>query len=358
MTKMFKDLEGDVIGREICLGCGACMASCPVQCLEMKLGKPTLVGTCINCGICYGECPQTTSLEFMKQKFFGKGGDPAIGNYLEIFSVRTEDPYLLQRAQDGGAVTAMLGTLLEYGYIDAAIVTGMGDERWMPAPFVATTRDELLDAAGSKYTRGVLVTGLLDAIRYFYKENVAVVGLPCQIAAIRHIQLANPTNRQLSEAVKLCIGIFCREAFTYDFFKEVVEGQAKTPLSEIDKFDIKGGRILIYRTMKPVREIPITVAQRYVDLPCRICMDFSAELADISVGSAGSKEGDSTVIVRTEAGKGAVDFAIKFREFKISPLEEKGIEEIKKDSNAKKENALKTLGRMKRENKLLPVWFS
>ncbi|MFN4133108.1 MAG: Coenzyme F420 hydrogenase/dehydrogenase, beta subunit C-terminal domain [Candidatus Hadarchaeales archaeon] len=358
MTKIFKDLEGDVVGHGLCLGCGACVASCPVQCLSLKENKAALTGTCINCGICYGCCPQTTSLESKKLKLFGKSGDVSIGNYLEIFSARAEDQSILQRAQDGGAVTSLLGTLLEYEYVDGAIVTGMGSERWMPAPFVATKKDDLLDAAGSKYVRGALLTGLLDAIRHFYKKRVAIVGLPCQIAAVRQMQLANPTNRQLSEAVKLCIGIFCHEAFRYDFFVEVVEEQTKTPLLEIDKFDVKNGRIFIYRTMKPTREIPLSVAKRYVDLPCRVCMDFSAELADISIGSAGAPEGHSTLIVRTEAGKEALDFAIKFRELKISPMTEENIEEIRKNARAKKENAGKTIEQMKKEGKPLPIWVT
>ncbi|MEM2192379.1 MAG: Coenzyme F420 hydrogenase/dehydrogenase, beta subunit C-terminal domain [Candidatus Hadarchaeales archaeon] len=357
-VKAFKDLEGDVVNRELCLGCGACVASCPVQCLSLRENRAALTGTCINCGICYGGCPQTASLESIKVKLFGKSGDPVIGNYLEIFSARAENQNLLQRAQDGGAVTSLLGTLLEYEFVDGAVVTGMGSERWMPAPFVATTKDELLDAAGSKYVRGPLLTGLLDAIRHFYKKKLAIVGLPCQIAAVRQMQMANPTNRQLSEAVKLCIGIFCREAFKYDFFVEVVEGQTRTPLLEIDKFDIKNGRILVYRTMKPTREIPLSVARKYVDLPCRVCMDFSAELADISIGATGAPEGHSTLIVRTESGKEALDFAIKFREVKISPMSEESIQEIRRNAEAKRESARKVIEEMKKEGRALPIWVT
>jgi len=36
---------------------------------------------------------------------------------------------------------------------------------------------------------------------------------------------------------------------------------------------------------------------------CLACDDYSAELADISVGSEGSKEGVSSVIIRTGKGE-------------------------------------------------------
>ncbi|HUW46373.1 MAG TPA: Coenzyme F420 hydrogenase/dehydrogenase, beta subunit C-terminal domain, partial [Dehalococcoidia bacterium] len=36
---------------------------------------------------------------------------------------------------------------------------------------------------------------------------------------------------------------------------------------------------------------------------CLVCRDFTADLADIAIGSDGSAEGWSTVIIRTEAGE-------------------------------------------------------
>ncbi len=40
-----------------------------------------------------------------------------------------------------------------------------------------------------------------------------------------------------------------------------------------------------------------------VEKGCVYCDDFTAKLADISVGSVGSEDGYSTVIVRSEKGK-------------------------------------------------------
>jgi len=41
-----------------CIGCGACVGTCPVQALTLVDGKVTVdAGTCVDCGACVGSCP-------------------------------------------------------------------------------------------------------------------------------------------------------------------------------------------------------------------------------------------------------------------------------------------------------------
>ncbi|MFQ6118857.1 MAG: Coenzyme F420 hydrogenase/dehydrogenase, beta subunit C-terminal domain, partial [Methanosarcinales archaeon] len=44
---------------------------------------------------------------------------------------------------------------------------------------------------------------------------------------------------------------------------------------------------------------------------CKVCQDFSAVESDVSVGSVGSKEGFSSVIVRKEVGKEIMDYILE-----------------------------------------------
>jgi ferredoxin len=47
-----------VVDNNACVGCGACVDSCPVNAITMKDGKATIDdGTCVNCGACIGNCP-------------------------------------------------------------------------------------------------------------------------------------------------------------------------------------------------------------------------------------------------------------------------------------------------------------
>ncbi|MBN1539372.1 MAG: 4Fe-4S binding protein [Candidatus Thermoplasmatota archaeon] len=46
------------IDKNTCIGCGACVETCPVQALSMVDGKADVdPGTCVDCGACVGVCP-------------------------------------------------------------------------------------------------------------------------------------------------------------------------------------------------------------------------------------------------------------------------------------------------------------
>ena len=47
------------VDRELCVGCGACVATCPMQALELDdEGKSTVnEEACIECGACVASCP-------------------------------------------------------------------------------------------------------------------------------------------------------------------------------------------------------------------------------------------------------------------------------------------------------------
>ena len=362
MAKVFNDLIKEVTTPGYCLACGACVASCPFECLAMEGEIPALKKACVNCGICYEECPQVIDSRQLEQKIFGRksSGEEALGIYRQTLSVEARSPDIKTRAQDGGAVTTLLASLLEGGFIDGAIVMGVGVLPWQPAPRVAKVRKELMECAGSKYAMGPLFLGLRDAVDLHYCSRVAVVGTPCQIIASRRMQLSELTNRRLGGTIVLHLGLFCERAFEYEkFFRGIIQKQLRTPLSEVVKFDIKRGRFIIYRRHKPRRELALEAVERYVCPPCRVCMDFAAELADISVGSDGSPLGRSTVLIRTQTGSEAFDIARRFRELDVLELEKvkPGIDAIRKTSKEKKLKAARELQRRKLQRRPLPIWM-
>ncbi len=57
------DLLDDVVLSGLCIGCGACVLSCPTNALQMVEKKPDLiVEKCIRCGTCYVRCPRATHI--------------------------------------------------------------------------------------------------------------------------------------------------------------------------------------------------------------------------------------------------------------------------------------------------------
>lgn len=42
---------------DACIGCEACVSSCPVEVISMNDGKAVVNDGCIDCAACVGECP-------------------------------------------------------------------------------------------------------------------------------------------------------------------------------------------------------------------------------------------------------------------------------------------------------------
>ncbi len=361
MVKVWQNLAKDVVEPDYCIGCGSCVATCPVSALTRVDEKPKRTGVCINCGICYGTCPEVVDPASLQLPVFGAPAtDPLLGTFTKALSAETSDANMKVRGQDGGVVTAILSSLLADGYIDAAIVTGTKDEPWYPVARVATTPEELVDCAGTKYSRGPVSLGLRDAVNMYYRRKVAIVGTPCQIVASRRMGLSTPKNAHVSDAIKLRIGLFCGGVYKYgNFFKEFVGKELGLPLSEVAKFDLKPDKFIIYMKHGPSKELPIDEIKRFVDLPCRVCPSYSAEMADISVGFAGSPAGRSTVLIRTALGEEA--FAAAGRYGKISAVDlaavQPGIEFVRDAAAKKKEAAAKAIEALRSDKKVLPVWL-
>ena len=47
-----------VVNKEKCIGCGACVATCPVEAIELVDSKAQInKEKCVSCGACQGTCP-------------------------------------------------------------------------------------------------------------------------------------------------------------------------------------------------------------------------------------------------------------------------------------------------------------
>jgi len=304
-VKIWGHLFVEVIRREICTFCGACIASCPVVAISIKNEYPALVGRCVACGYCYNQCPKTPfDWSIVEQKLFGGEATDPLGHVKAVYAARATDEDIIIVAQDGGATTALLKYALDNKLVDCAVVTGVEEkDKWKPKPMVAFNKSDLLKAASSKYVSSPTLTALASAVEEYYAENIAVVGVGCQIRAIRKMQFSNYGYTKYGSKVKFAIGLFCSESFFYQgLINEYLLGKG-VDLSKVTKFEIAKGKFIVKSNSDILLSVPVKEVKAYGRKGCKLCDDFSARFADISVGGVDSPPGWTTVIIRTDVGE-------------------------------------------------------
>ncbi len=313
--KSFTDLIREVQTPGLCGSCGGCVSFCSAGELNAlhfgSDGFPEYADEdrCLKCGICYLVCPQVKVLDHELGQRFGWEGPS--GPYRSIRSARTTDTETASVATDGGVVTSLLVRALESGIIDGALVSRRTGP-FSRQPAVATTRKELIEAAGSHFGEtahlgemGNAYTSFVPTIREIGKlrrrklERVALVGTPCQVYSLRKMQLLRVVP---SDAVKLVIGLFCMESFAFNEETRSHLGEhLGVPLDDIVKLNVKDDVILTKSTGEEIH-VPFEVVDEIARPACLACPDFASDFADLSCGGLGSPAGYTTVVIRTAEG--------------------------------------------------------
>jgi coenzyme F420 hydrogenase subunit beta len=268
-----------------------------------------------------------------------------LGKYKVCVSARSTDKEIMEKAQDGGIVTQLFAFALENGIIDGAIVAGPGARPWQPRPFIATTREELLSARGTKYNISPQVSWLKEATRSFGLDKVGIVGTPCQMQAVRKAQLYPVGMRDVPDKVALAVGIFCMENFTHKAIQMIVEDHAGQKLQSTKKMEIGKGKFTVITERGKSVALPLKITHKYEQPGCHVCLDYVANLGDISTGSVGSPDGWSTVFIRTKKGEETWNKAIAAGCFETKPIEQvkPGLELVTKLANEKISKNKKTV---------------
>lgn len=321
----FNNLKTDVVDNSFCVGCGTCEAICPVNVIKLENLLPTLVGDCIECGLCYNNCPRTDFVkEEMDKTIYDrdrKETEKLTGIYTEVYAAKAIPSDISERAQDGGVVTSLLTQFLADGG-DAVIVADLEeDQAWVPKPVIAKSREEVVQAAGTKYTPSPTLLGVKKAVKEEKLEKIAVVGTPCQITGLVRATEGAKKNVRYRNAVDLKVGLFCMETFSQDSFMDYLKDN-EVNAEDVTKFEIKNGRFYAHNGEERLHRARLKKVKKLIRSCCAHCDDFANEFADISVGNVGSGAGYSTVLVRTERGKQALDAAIKSGLIEASPIED------------------------------------
>jgi len=297
----FDALKRRVIDKGFCTYCGACAAFCEHIVLKEI---PELVENCsleyedvIKCGetgICYDVCPMTETNEQELEAAFLEGErDEELGIVRKLTAGSC-----MGQGQDGGVVTSLLLSGLKSGIFDCCIIATRGSG-FRAEPIIAESAEEIKEASGTKYVAVPMVSKMGKAIKEG-KRKIAIVGTPCEIRATRKIQ--HVMLKEVEEIDIIAIGLFCFENFDYDLLSEKTMELLGIELGVAEKVQISKGRYIV-RSNGKEKSCKVTALEDAVRNSCFYCEDFTARLADISVGSVGSPDGSSTVIIRSKKGE-------------------------------------------------------
>jgi len=267
--------------------------------------------------------------EKIEQQFLSGTKDEDLGVYCNLFSAKTA-----VEGQDGGVVTSLLLKGFREGLFDSAIVVRRIDG-YNAQAIVAQNAEDVMASKGTKYLK-VNVTKKLRELVSQGKKHMAIVCTPCEAKAARKIQ------QTISQDCKVTvIGLFCFEAFNSAKLKEELKTRLVIDLDRVEKTQVRQGKFIA--TVED-REVSCRVKDLdgASEVACRFCDDFTSRLADVSVGSVGSKPGYSTVIVRSPIGKQL----LRNIEFAVEAVDK---QEIAKLAKFKRERSKKSFADLKQQ---------
>lgn len=318
----------EIVDNGLCVRCGACEPACPFDILRFdNQAYPYITdeSACpVNCQRCLKICPgETVDFAALDQEMFGVSPhyQSVTGIVRRTLVTFSTDEQLRTEATSGGFTTQLLEYMMQQGYIDGALVLGsISDEKgWREKAFIARSPAELRSAIKSKY-RLVPYLQPLKEIEEI-DGHYAIVGLPCHIHAVK--KYLNST-RKLKKRIVLTIGLYCNvafEPFVYDELCEVNGVQKK----DIRHLDFRAGHWpgTVIATLQDGTRTKVLKAEEmrdefnilkmfYAPERCNMCIDFSAEYADVAVGDPWLRgrpdgkfifpDGRTGVITRTEIG--------------------------------------------------------
>jgi coenzyme F420 hydrogenase subunit beta len=334
-----RELREEVADRDLCTLCGACVGMCPY--LVAYRGRIVVQDECpLSQGRCYAFCPRTSAdLDELSQAVLGVPySDGELGAYRKIAMTRAADAATRAAAQYGGTVTALVSYALREGTIDSAVLTS-SDEELLPGGTAVRDEAGVRACAGSNYAASPTLAAFnreaaTDARR------IGVVATPCQALALAKMRASPLPNGNHVEKLALVVGLFCTWALRYGDFIEFL--RERTQLSEITKVDIPPPPAETFEVYSgdSRTSIPLGEVRRFIRSTCDVCIDMTAELADLSVGSAEGVEGWNTLIIRSQAGEELVDAAVASGVLETAALPEENLAHLKEAALAKKKRAL------------------
>ena len=285
----------------------------PVLVPTLAAGVPR--DLCTDCGISRTAEPKRcgTACQFIKPDYprleaqvHGRARDPAradethFGPFRRMVRASLKAP--LDGAQWTGIATRIAEKLLATKAVDAVLAMAPDPaDRWKPMPVIVTEAFGMAQCRGMRMGYAPLLA-LLEPARARGFRRLAIVGIPCQVYALRAIE------KEMGFERLYVIGTPCSDNTTTANFHKFLELLADDP-GTITYLEFRADYHVELRFSDGRKreitflELPISKLPRdFFPLTCRTCVDYTNVLADITVGYMGG-EGEQWLIVRNGRGE-------------------------------------------------------
>ncbi len=273
-------------------------------------------GLCTDCGISRSGDPKACgrACQFIKPDYprlenrvHGRARDLEMGDerffgpYRRMLRAALEPPR--DGAQWTGIATRLGERLLATDMVDAVLTVAPDPtDRWRPVPVIVTRPEDMAQCRGMRMGYAPLLA-LLEPARDRGLKRLAVIGIPCQVYALRALE------DDLGLEALYVVGTPCSDNTTTARFHTFLELLDPAP-ETISYLEFRADyRVeLRFTDGRPRREIPFLklpiskLPPDFFPITCRTCVDYTNALADITVGYMGG-EGAQWLVVRNERGE-------------------------------------------------------
>ncbi len=273
--------------RGLCTDCGVSRSATPADCGQA----------------CQFIAPDYPGLE---ARVHGRARDPGraderfFGPFRRMLRASLATPR--SNAQWTGITTRIGERLLETKAVDAVLTMAPHpDDPWRPVPVLVTTAAGMAQCRGMRMGYAPLLA-LLEPARAAGHRRIAVIGIPCQVYALRALE------RRLGFDRIFVIGTPCSDNTTTENFHTFLNLLSHDPES-ITYLEFRADyhvelRFRDGRTQEiPFLQLPISkLPADFFPLTCRTCVDYTNVLADITVGYMAG-QGEQWLLVRNQRGE-------------------------------------------------------
>lgn len=376
MSDRHQDVTSKIINSNLCAGCGLC-ASISKDKIEINYSVD---------GFLRPEARQR--LNEQEEKLIWKScpgliirHEPTKIKYHTLWGpiVRLKAGYATDgsvrfKGSSGGVISAILIYLLQQKKVDFVVQIGAAKADPLKNEVkIVKTREEIIRNAGSRYSPSAPLVSIDKILRQ--KGTFALVGKPCDIAAMRQYAKYNP---QVKQKIKYMLSFFCAGIPSIKGTLAILK-HFNVSLSEVESLRYRGngwpGLTTVQLKGKKKKytmeynEAWGKILNKNLQFRCKICPDGTGELADVVAADAWygdekgypiftENEGRSLIISRNDKGESLIQECLTQKVLKAESFDINDLEKIQPYQASRKKYVFSRLIAMRLLGRRIPHYIN